>query len=114
MNALVPVFSGPETEGCPRWMKYTGDNMNPTIRPHDMVAVFPISRFDYDSIYVIDVLGRPCFYRCMHVGKGQIRVSSDNPVYTVLDVDSDTFNEMVLGIVVAIAKILDHVRLGLD
>ena len=113
MSKTVPalsIFSGNST---PRFMLMNGSNMEPALRHRDIVAVSPVDAYDYPAIYVLECLGQPCFHRCQHVGGGKIMIMSDNPVYQPQTVDWEVFQGMVIGIVVAILKVIDHARMGL-
>jgi hypothetical protein len=96
-----------------RMMPMVGSHMLPTLRPNDLIVVSPIDGFEYDSLYVLDVLGVPCVHRCQHVGAGRIRVFSDDPIYQGSVIDHDQFSEIVLGIVTATCRVLDHDRMGI-
>ena len=86
-----------------------GDRMSPTLRGDwDYVLAAPVDGFLYDGLYVVEVLGQPCIYRCQHMGSGQIRMSGDNPLYPADRlVPHDAFTAMVLGIVVCDLKVRD-------
>ncbi len=92
-----------------------GDAMSPTLRGEwDYVLAAPATRFAYDSLYVVDMMGTPCVFRVQSHGNGQLALIRDNERYgaSVADrsdlVSRDWFNEHVLGIVVCDLKVRDH------
>jgi hypothetical protein len=97
-----------------RMMPMVGSHMMPTLNPRDLIVVAPIDGFKYDSLYVLEILGVPCVHRCQHIGAGRIRVFSDDPIYQGSEIDSDQFSDVVLGIVTATCRVLDHDRMGIS
>jgi len=81
----------------PRVMPIIGDHMAPTLRPGDFAAVIPCDHYYWEGLYVLDVFGAPCVYRCQSNLKGGIEIKGDNPCSATQTLPVDDFNSVVLG-----------------
>lgn len=90
-----------------------GDNMQPTLMAdRDFVLCAPTHGYEGEGIYLVSDPFGWGVYRCEHILGGEIRLSSDNKVYSPRSVDLAEFNEIVLAKVVADVKVRDPRALG--
>ncbi|SRR5260221_8312434 len=91
-----------------RFLPVISDNMQPTFRRGDFVAVAPINDYRGEGIYVFELLGRPNIYRAATdpMRPGFI-VWSDNPAYARHHFTVEQFADAVIGQAFAICKVID-------
>jgi hypothetical protein len=110
---VEPVASRPRSDRGKRPtlrpLPVEGDNMEPTIRRGDIVFVSPTDQVDGEGIYVTQAaVGGPAIYRIQPIGGGEVRLSSDNPIYGVHDLPVAVVNRMVLAKVAAKLTIMSR------
>lgn len=88
-----------------------GDAMEPVLRgSRDYVLVAPVTSYEGEGIYLVDVgLGIDLFrVTTTFDGKGGLRLSRENPRYQSHEVARESFEEAVVGMVVADIKARDE------
>ncbi|MBI1234774.1 MAG: hypothetical protein GC208_09760 [Alphaproteobacteria bacterium] len=85
------------------------DAMEPTYRRgRDYVMVLPVDRYQYPSIYVIELCGEPIIRRVERRLDGRYEIMTDRKEYSNHFLTHQEFNDCVLGIVVADIKVRDE------
>ncbi|KQT17721.1 hypothetical protein ASG40_17010 [Methylobacterium sp. Leaf399] len=87
------------------------DNMEPTLRRGDFVLVAPTDAYQGEGVYATVSLGAVVLHRFERVGKGRIRMWSDNPHYTRYEISKDEFLAMLFAKVVITARVVDRLLL---
>jgi phage repressor protein C with HTH and peptisase S24 domain len=91
-----------------RLHRVESDNMEPTLRARwDYVVCAPTDRYDGEGLYLFDIMGAVCIYRCQSGGDGKLMQLSDNKHYATHIVSPEQFATTVLAKVVADVKVRD-------
>jgi phage repressor protein C with HTH and peptisase S24 domain len=95
-------------------MEVGTDNMAPTLRSCDYVAVVAADAYAFPTLYVLEERGYRRVVRAQYLPKGRVQIIYDNPLYTPQELSLDSFNDLVVGRVVGDVKvreptIFDHV-----
>lgn len=98
-----------EIDGRARLMPVLADNMEPTLRRGDVVAVLPVNDYCGEGIYAFALpIGGVFLRRCGAAAGGGVRLTHDNPLYRSAgnpDVLSRAqMREMVLGRAAAVCR----------
>lgn len=106
MSDLFSSIVSPESvlSGRFRVHPVMGDEMEPTLRGgRDYVLTAPVTNFEGEGIYLIDVGFGIELYRVTNMlgPAGELVLSRENPLYGSHLVARKRFNEAVVGIVVA-------------
>ncbi len=107
---LFPTPIRPDAFQSPRVRlhRVDGDNMRPTLEPRrDYVVCVPVDRYEGEGLYLFEVMGAVCFYRCQCAGNGKLWQLSDNKIYSTHTVTPEQFSATVLAKVVADVKVRD-------
>lgn len=108
----IPELALPTVNSCGtgtmRLVPIGGDTMEPTLKRGDAVAVVPVTRFSYDSLYVVDVDTTTRVYRCSSDFCGGVVLSNDNKAYSSLQMSRDEFAEIVIGQVAVLCRVIDR------
>lgn len=101
MMGLATVLDQPK-----RWLMEVGsDNMMPTLRSSDYVAVVAADAYAFPTLYVLEERGYRRVVRAQYLPKGKVQIIYDNPLYAKQELSLDAFNNLVVGRVVADVKV---------
>jgi phage repressor protein C with HTH and peptisase S24 domain len=97
-----------------QWLMEVGsDNMRPTLRPCDYVAVIATDAYAFPTLYVLEERGYRRVVRAQYLPKGRVQIIYDNPLYHPQELSVADFNDLVIGRVVGDVKVReplwDHV-----
>lgn len=87
-----------------------GDNMEPTLFKGDTALTdTTVTEYIGEGLYVLDWFGVPTVYRLQSgfPGKHTILINRDNRAYATTELSRSELNELILGKVIAIGKVVD-------
>lgn len=98
-----------------QWLMEVGsDNMQPTLRSCDYVAVVAADAYTFPTLYVLEDRGYRRVIRAQYLPKGRVQIIYDNTLYHRQELSLADFNDLVIGRVVGDVKVresmpFDHV-----
>jgi phage repressor protein C with HTH and peptisase S24 domain len=109
LNNIVQLSDHRKANGL-HLIPIIGDGMEPTFRRGDYALALPVSTYDGEGVYVLDVgFGPSAIYRvAKNVGTPTFTMWSDNPIYEPKEVASDWFLGAVRAKIVFAVTVVDR------